>query len=93
MLGNFDFYFSVVELAVAQSSTELLACCRTGVRVIAFLPAGRQERIEDTFLGGFTGANTNTVPLLEADHPDSQFDQISHQGFDIASNIADFGEF
>ena len=52
-----------------------------------------QQHIEQPFLGVLFRLFLDFGDLLHPDHVDGNFDQVAHHGFDIASDIADFGEF
>ena len=53
---------------------------------------GRQQKVEQALLGIQLGLVCNVFQLLFAHHVDGDFDQIADHGFDIAADVADFGE-
>ena len=52
----------------------------------------RQQRIEDALFGGILRALAHLGDLLVARHLHGDFDQILHDGIDIAADVAHLGE-
>ena len=85
IVGHFDFNFDLVHVPVANALAECFAC-RLACRVAS-------QRFQNTLhrgcLGGF--AHMFAAALFFQAH--SLFGQIAGNLFDVAADIADFGEF
>ena len=80
-----DLDFLVVEFAGAQLLAKGIARC--GARV------GADQGIENTFLRGELCARLNILTLALAGLGDRDLHQIANDLFDVAADIAHFGEF
>ncbi len=105
-LAGFDFDGAVVEFAFAQLLPQFLAgaaggfgqagagvddhATRTG---IGRARRGRgQKNIEQALFGVQFGFIRYVFEFLFADHFDGDLNQVADHGFDIAADVADFGE-
>ena len=52
----------------------------------------RQQQIEQTFFGVQFGLVFDFFELFFAHHVDGDLDEVAHNGFDVAADVADFGE-
>ena len=75
----------VVELAVTQFLAELLR-----VAALAFSPTSASSTRSSAMQFGLRG---DVLAMLLAHHVDGDLDEIADDLFDIAADIADFGEF
>ena len=88
-LLDVDFHHAVVEFSGAQFLAQLFA--RAVGAVGGFGLRGHQQ-IEQTLFGVALGALADFVEALLAHHVDGDFDQVANHGFDVAADVADFGE-
>ncbi len=97
--GQFHFDFAIVQLAFAQAFAQLLARCRLFLVILLVVgletkAAGAwQKRIQHPFLGGVFGAMPHFAHRRFAVHFDGHVDQVADNGFHVAADISDFGEF
>ena len=73
------------EFAGAQLLSEAFARRRAG--------AGADQRVEDALFGRLFGARLHVFAFSFAHERDADLDQIAHDLFDIAADIADLGKF
>ena len=91
---DFDFDFLVVQLAFTQAFAEQL----TGVGVLRcgrFFTKGtgrRQQGVEDALFGCIFGTMANLDDFLLAQQLDRRVSQITNDRFNVAADIAHFGE-
>ncbi|MNE33026.1 hypothetical protein D3C80_1266670 [compost metagenome] len=93
--GDLDFDLLVIQLTFAQALAEQLAGVGVGSRgvVAAEAHARRwQQCIEDALFGGVFGAVANLDDFLLAQQLDRGIGQVTNDRFDVAADIADFGE-
>ena len=88
-LFDFDLHHALVEFAVAQALAQLFTGALGG---FAGLRLRRHQQIEQPFFGVGLGALGHFVQPLLAHHVDGDVDQIANHGFDVAADIAHFGE-
>ena len=82
--GHFDFDLLVVEFAGAQLLAKTLA---RGGR-----SGGANQCIEHALFGGEMRLGAQILALALLHHGDRHFDQVAHDLFDVAADIADLGE-
>ena len=61
-------------------------------RVLRFLRL-RYEHVENALLGEFLRLFLHAVHALLAHHAHGRLDEVAHDGFDVAADVADFREF
>ena len=88
-LLDVDFHHAVVELAGAQFLAQLFA---GAVGAFGGLGLRRHQQIEQALFGVALGALADFVEPLLAHHVDGDLHQIANHGFDVAADVADFGE-
>ena len=84
-IRHFDLDFLVVEFAIAKLLAE------TFLGGLARIHA--DQRIDDTALGGEMRFCLHILALLLTRHRERDFHEIADDLFDVAADIADFGEF
>ncbi len=61
---------------------------------VLFLRSGaRQQKVEQSLLGGVFGFDAHLAGFFVADHDHCQVYQIADHALDVTPNVADFGEF
>ena len=83
-IGDLDIDFLVVQFVGAQLLAEAIARRRRG--------GGADQRIEHPLLGIQMRLRLDLGALLFAHEADADFDEIADDLFDVAADIADFGE-
>ena len=103
-VAGFEFDDAVIELALAKLRAQLLAGPRCGTLVCAVSVgrqssssrsrgSGRKQQVENALFRVKFRLVLDLLHPLGADHVNSDLDQVTHDGFDVAPNIADFSEF
>src|SRR5581483_98492 len=82
---HLDLNFLVVELAGAQLLAKGFLGRSAGI--------GADERIEHALLGGLLRTRLDVLAFAVAGQSDGDLDQVAHDLFDVAADIADLGEF
>src|SRR5471032_1826013 len=94
--GDFDFDLFVIQLAFTQTLAEQLAGVgisrRCGVVVVETHACRRQQGVEDALFSGVFGAVANLGHFLFAQQLDGGVGEVTNDRFNIATDIADFGE-
>ena len=90
-LPDFDFDMRVVELAGAKLFAQLFARLLEASRSLSF-SCGGIEQIEQSLFGVALGALGDFFETLFAHHVDRYVDEVANHGFDVAADVADFGE-
>ena len=88
-LLDVDLDHAVVELAGAQLLAQLLA---GALGALAGLGLRRHQQVEQALLGVALGALGDFVQALLAHHVDGDLHQVADHRFDVAADVADFGE-
>ena len=88
-LLDVDFHEPLVELARAQLLAQLFA---RALRRFRGFRLRRHQQIEQALFGVALGALGHFVQPLFANHVDRDVHQVADHRFDVAADIADFGE-
>ncbi len=88
-LFDFDLDHALVEFAVAQALAQFFASALGG---FARFGLRRHQQVEQALFGVGLGALGDFVQPLFAHHVDGDIHQIANHGFDVAADVADFGE-
>ena len=84
-VGHGDFDVLVFHLAVTEHFSEFVLGVGAG--------GVADQRIDDAVFSTCFGLGLHVPPAGFAQHVEADFDQIAHDGIDVAADIADFGEF
>ena len=94
--GQLEFDFFVVEFAFAQSFAEQLPCSRIRTRGTVRKTNWarlRQQRVQNSFFSSVFGAQADFFELLLTQHFYSSIGKVANDRLDVATHVANFGEF
>ncbi len=90
--SDIDFDELVFKGSIAEFASEFFAGgVVAGFGVFVVGPAGEKE-VEELFFGGFAGFDLDGGGFFFFEHLDGEFGEVADHGFDITSDITDFGE-